>query len=76
MCTIMHGREAHGADGPVGAGAHSQASRLQLSEVGPQRPSHSLAAASAPLEDMHTYWVVCTPWPHVTEHEVSTLTQL
>jgi hypothetical protein len=54
----------------------SQASRLQLSEVGAQPPRHWLAAAGTPLEDMHTYWVVCTPWPHVTEHEVPALTQL
>jgi hypothetical protein len=25
---------------------------------------------------MHTRWVNCTPWPHVTEHEVPALTQL
>jgi hypothetical protein len=25
---------------------------------------------------MHTDWVVCTPWPHVTEHEVPAPTQL
>ena len=37
---------------------------------------HWLAAASALLDDMHTRLVVCTPWPHVTEHGVLVLTQL
>ncbi len=41
-----------------------------------QPPSHWLAAASAPSEAMHTRWVVCTPSPHVTVHEVPALTQL
>ena len=56
----------------------SQAGWLQLAEVGaqPAPPWHWLAAACAPLEDTHTDWVVCTPWPHVTEHEVPALTQL
>jgi hypothetical protein len=54
----------------------SQAGRLQLASVGAQPPSHRLAAASAPLEDLHTRWVVCTPWPHVTVHEVAPLKQL
>ena len=49
---------------------------MQLAEVGAQPPWHWLAAACAPLEDTHTDWVVCTPWPHVTEHEVPALTQL
>ncbi len=37
---------------------------------------HWNESTGAPLEAMHTRWVVCTPWPHVTEHEVLALTQL
>jgi hypothetical protein len=55
----------------------SQARRVQITEVGAQPVEpHWLAAASALLEDMHTRWVVCTPWPHVTEHGVPVLAQL
>ncbi len=56
----------------------TQAGWLQLAEVGaqPAPPWHWLAAAGAPLEDLHMRCVVCTPSLHVTEHEVPTLTQL
>ena len=49
---------------------------VHLTEVLAQPAPHRLAAAGAPLEDMHTRWVVCSPWPHVTEHGVLVLTQL
>ncbi len=56
----------------------SQGGRLQLVWVlvQPAPPSHWLAAASRLLDDMHTDWVVCSPWPHVTEHEVPASAQL
>jgi hypothetical protein len=41
-----------------------------------QPPWHWDGSAGAPLEAMHPRWVVCTPGPHVTEHEVPPLTQL
>ncbi len=47
----------------VGVGPEPQASKLQLAEVRtqPVPPRHWLAAAGAPLDDMQTRWVVCTP---------------
>ena len=48
---------------------------LQLVCVEAQPPWHWDGSTGAPLEAMHTRWVVCTPWPHVTEHEVPALTQ-
>ncbi len=54
----------------------SQAGWLQLVWLEAHPPWHWLAAADPPLDDVHTRWVVCTPWPHVTEHEVPALTQL
>jgi hypothetical protein len=48
---------------------------VQLVCVEAQPPWHWDGSTGAPLEAMHTRWVVCTPWPHVTEHEVPALTQ-